>query len=479
MEAINLFSKLDSMIKYLQLLPSILTIISLGFFTSCDKKHSDEDFTAYFGGEVIDPQTNYVLLLKDNEVVDTLFLDEKNRFLHKFDSLTPGLYTFKHQPEYQYVYFDKNDSLMVLINTRDFDNSIVFCGRGYEKNNYLMEMYLLNEKNRSSMYDVFFRNSKDFIKNIDSIFALRKKVYEKHKVKNEWNESFDSLALASLELPKYFVKEVYPYAHKFISGENVIDELPKDYYNHRKKIDFNNPTFANYYPYVNYVTSLLNNITFTEKKGDIDEFTLENSIKKLNIADTLIKNHKIKNTVLNGLAMRYLLEDQNMYNNATFINRYLEISTDKKMQKEINNIAASIHKLTVGKKLPTENFVDINNNPIALEKLIHNQTVIFFCTTNAESHLNSVHKKVFKLKEKYPNVDFIAVNIDDSYEEWKTKLEGFNHKNIIEIHAVDFEKIREDWVINKIHRTIVLNADGTIKNAFVNLFDVNFEKNLE
>lgn len=467
------------MIKYFHFIPSLLTLISLSLFTSCDKKHSDEDFTAYFGGEVIDPQDNYVLFLKDNEVIDTIYLDKKNRFLHKFDSLTPGLYTFKHQPEYQYVYFDKNDSLMVIINSRDFDNSIVFCGRGHEKNNYLMEMYLLNEKDRSNMYDVFFRNSNDFIKNIDSSFAIRKKVYEKHKSKHEWSLNFDSLAIASLELPHFFKKEVYPYAHKFISGENIIDDLPKNYYNHRKNVDFNNPTFSNYYPFINYITSLLNNITFTDKNGNIDEFTLENSIKKLNIADTLIKNQKIKNTVLNGLAMRYLLEDQNMYNNTTFIKRYLEISTDKKMHSEINKIANSVHNLSVGKKLPVENFVNVENQPVDLQTLISKETVIFFFTTNADSHLKAVHKKVFNLKTKYPNINFVAINIDDSYEEWKQKLDEFDHKNVIEIHANDFEKIKEDWVINKIHRTIILNADGTIKNAFVNLFDINFEKNLQ
>lgn len=474
-----MFLKFDSMIKYINLLFSAFLIILIGSVTSCDKKHSDEDFTAYFGGEVINPQDNYVLFLKDNEVIDTIFLDKNNRFLHKFDSLSPGLYTFKHQPEYQYVYFDKNDSLMVIINSRDFDNSIVFCGRGHEKNNYLMEMYLLSEKDRSNMYDVFFRNSSEFIKNIDSSFALRKKVYDKHKAKIEWNDRFDSLALASLELPQYFKKEVYPYAHKFITGENVIENLPSDYYEHRKKIDFHNPTFANYYPYVNYITSLLNNIAFTDKNGNIDEYALENSIKKLNIADTLIKNQKIKNTVLNGLAMRYLLEDQNMYNNNAFIKRYLEISTDKKMQREINIIANAVHKLAIGKKLPFQKFVDINNKPVILENLISEQTVIFFCTTNAESHLNAVHKKVFDYSKKYPKVKFIAINIDDSYDSWKNKLDEFDPKNVVEIHANDFEKIKKDWVINKIHRTIIVNADGTIKNAFVNLFDINFEKNLQ
>ncbi|HBK82791.1 MAG TPA: hypothetical protein DDZ41_04215, partial [Flavobacterium sp.] len=224
-------------------------------FLSCSNKFSDDDYSAYFGGEVLNPQSNYILFMKDNHVVDTLFLDENNRFFHKFDSLSPGLYIFKHNPEYQYVYFDKNDSLMVVINSRDFDNSIVFCGRGEEKNNYLMEMYLENEKDIASMYDVFFRGTNEFLKNIDSSFKIRKKIYEKRKHKINWNENFDSLAVASLNLPHFYKKEVYPYAHKFIAGENILEQLPKNYYEHRKTIDFNNATFANYYPYINYVTS--------------------------------------------------------------------------------------------------------------------------------------------------------------------------------------------------------------------------------
>jgi hypothetical protein len=467
------------MIKQVQFLTYLVSFFSISCFISCDKKHSDSDYTAYFGGEVLNPETNYVLFMKDNDLIDTIFLDKNNRFLHKFDSLSPGLYTFKHQPEYQYVYFDKNDSLMVIINSRDFDNSIVFCGRGDEKNNYLMEMYLSNEKDRSNMYDVFFRSSDEFIKNIDSSYASRKKIYEKHKVGCGWSESFDTLAKASLNFPHYFKKEVYPYAHKFITGENIIKELPKNYYNHRKNVDFNNAIFANYSPYIDYVTSLLNNITFTESKGDINESDLENNIKKLNIADTLIKNQKIKNTVLNGLTLRYLMKEQNLYNNNAFIKRYLELSTDKKMQVDIKKIEKSIYKLSIGNKLPNEKFVNEKNEPVSLEKLIKKQTVIFFCNLGIPSHLNSVHKKVFNLKEKYPNVDFIAINIDDTYDDWKKKLDEFDHKNIVEIHAVDPEALKEDLIIYKIHRTLILNPDGTIKHGFTNLYDVNFEENLK
>ncbi|HQX05092.1 MAG TPA: hypothetical protein PKZ44_13330, partial [Flavobacterium sp.] len=130
------------MIAYSKKIPFICLVATLYAFIGCQKEFKDDNFTAYFGGEVINPKSNFVLFLKDDVVIDTIYLDNKNRFIQKFDSLAPGLYTFKHEPEYQYVYFDKNDSLMVRINSMEFDESIVFCGRGDEKNNFLMELYL-------------------------------------------------------------------------------------------------------------------------------------------------------------------------------------------------------------------------------------------------------------------------------------------------------------------------------------------------
>ena len=95
------------MIAYNTKIPHFTLIVCLlGLLTSCQKEFNDSNFTAYFGGEVINPTTNYVLFLKDDVVIDTLYLDQKNQFLKKFDSLAPGLYTFKHEPEYQYVFFD-------------------------------------------------------------------------------------------------------------------------------------------------------------------------------------------------------------------------------------------------------------------------------------------------------------------------------------------------------------------------------------
>ena len=456
-----------------------LSIVLFSTLTSCKRVFKEDNYVAYFGGEVLNPQEKYVLFLKDDEVIDTIYLDKNNRFMHKFDSLAPGLYTFKHNPEYQYIYFDKNDSLMVRVNTFDFDNSVVFCGRGDEKNNFLMELYLKNEADRSLMFDVFDRDVKGFEKNIDSSFAIRKSFYLKKKAEIGWDENFDLIAKASLDFHHITKKEIYPYAHQFRTGENIRTKLPKNYYEHRKEVDFNNAVLTNYSPYIKFVSSMLNNVALQSNTQDLNENSLENNITKLNITDTLIKSEKVKNVVLNNVAMMYLLEDQNMYNNQKFIQRYLELSTDVEQEKEISEIYNSVQNLKVGNKLPKIDLIDSNNQVYDLQTSLKKPTVLFFWTTPAESHITAAHKKAKEFKAKYPNYDFIAININDTDSKWKNAIKKHNLTSNKELHAVDFEALKKQWVITKVHRVIILNADGTIKNGFANFFDVNFEESLK
>ncbi|MCW1148477.1 TlpA family protein disulfide reductase [Flavobacterium lacisediminis] len=456
-----------------------LSIALFSTLTSCKKVFKEDNFVAYFGGEVLNPQEKYVLFLKDDEVIDTIYLDKNNRFMHKFDSLAPGLYSFKHDPEYQYVYFDKNDSLMVRVNTFDFDNSVVFCGRGDEKNNFLMELYLKNEADRSLMYDNFDKDVKSFIKNIDSSFAIRKSFYLKRKAEIGWDENFDLVAKACLDFHHITKKEIYPYAHQFRTGENIRTKLPSNYYEHRKEVDFENTLLTNYSPFIKYVSVMLNNVALQKDHLDLNENSLENNIEKLNITDTLIKSQKVKNVVLNNVAMMYLLEDQNMYNNQKFIERYLQLTTDAKNKKEITEIYNSVQNLKVGNRLPKIDLIDTANQPIDINNIIKKPTILFFWTSHAESHFVASHKKITDLKAKYPEYEFIAVNVNDTKINWENALKKYNFEDVNELHAVDFETIRKQWVITKIHRIIILKADGTIKNGFANLFDVNFEQNLK
>ena len=463
----------------IKILGFLLPIIFL--FSSCKNEFKGCEYVAYFGGEIVNPNNPYVLFCKDNEVIDTLKLDENNRFFTQFDSLAPGLYSFKHEPEYQYVYFDKNDSIMVRVNSKDFDESVVFCGRGEEKNNFLMEMYLKNEKDKYKMFEYFDDNFEDFSKEIDSTYSKETAFYNTKKTEIKWSDDFDLFAKASLDFNYYSKKELYPLIHKIRTGEDMIEKLPADYYDYRKKIDFNNVELSNYSPYVMYLSHMLNNMGtinyhnhFTEK-----DLALKTNINKMKIADTLIKNAKVKDNILNNIAFTYMLEDQNMTNNNTFLDTYKKISTDKSKKNEITTLCNAIQMLKVGNSLPEVPLIDSKGYSIPLKNLTKPNTVFFFWTEKAKSHLEAVHLKVMALKSKFPQYNFVAVNINDSEEDWKSTLDKYKFKGVTELHCSDFETIKNKWAINKIHRTIILDNKGLIKNAFTNIFDSKFEENLK
>jgi peroxiredoxin len=460
----------------LVLTSSIVTLIC-----SCNKEFKEDNYTAYFGGEVTNPTNQYILFCRNSEVIDSAKIDANNRFFIKFDSLTPGMYTFKNEPEYQYVYFDKNDSIMLRVNAKDFDNSIIFCGRGDQKNNFLMEMYMKNEDDRNKSFDAFDYNIKDFTKNIDSSYVSKKKFYNTKKEAIKWNDDFDKYAKASLDLHHFSKKEIYPMAHMMRTGEDVIEKLPKDFYDFRKEFDFNDSKLSNFTPFVMYLSHMLNNVSAIHYHNHYTplDLALRTNINKLNIADSLIKNKCVKNTILNNIAFTYLLEDQNMVNNQIFLETYYKYSTDKSQKNEILKIGKAINLLKVGNTLPKVELVNTNDQLISSEDIAKKKTILFLWTDNLSSHMIAAHKKVIALKAKYPDYQIIGINLDKDQKIWKSKVEQLNHNGIIEYRCPNFEDLKANWAIMKVHRTIILDEKGTIKNAFTNLFDVNFEKELD
>jgi hypothetical protein len=412
-------------------------------------------------------------------VVDTFYLDENNRFFHKFDSLTPGLYSFKHDPEYQYVFFDKNDSLMIRLNSNDFDNSLMFCGRGDEKNNFMMELYLKDMKLKNDLFDVYEQPEKVFSKYIDSSNQNIKNLYNKRKAFINWSEEFDEVAKTNILLNYAYKKEVFPIVHEFKTGENIKTNLPKSYYNYRKKIDVNQDNLLYYSPFINYMTSMLNNIVLTKSKGNLDDMSLENNIKKLEIVDTLIKNKHVKNLVVNNIANMYLLSDQCSINNGKFFSLYSKMVSNENMKAKVMKTASNIQKLRNNNVLPEISVLDTNNKRVVINDLITKKTIIYFWTKQSDSHSFYSHKKVDELKAKYPDIQFIAININNTQEDWLKEINAKKYSNSIELRAIDFEELQNKWVINKVYRTLIINKNGTINNAFVSLFDANFESYLQ
>lgn len=109
----------------------IITLLCIAL-TGCNSKQTGCG-EAYIGGEIINPNSDYLVLYDNTAPIDTVYLDENNRFSRKIENLNSGLHSFVHGGEYQVIILEPSDSILLRLNTLDFDESLVFTGKGSKK----------------------------------------------------------------------------------------------------------------------------------------------------------------------------------------------------------------------------------------------------------------------------------------------------------------------------------------------------------
>ncbi len=458
---------------------TLLSLFGLGLlFSSCSNSKSN-DYSAYFGGEIINPKDKWVFFYKGEQVLDSIALDSNNRFFIKFDSLPIGLYSFKHESEYQYVYFDKNDSLMIRINTLNFDESLVFCGKGDEKNNFLIEMYLKNQKDRGSMFPTFDLEEEEFVKKADSSYQEVLNFYTSKKEDIQWNEDFDVVAKASADYPYYTKKEFYPVAHRRRMMKETLPNLSSNFYSYRKSVNFNNEPLIDFWPYIQYINTTIDNIANTENSGFL--FDPKTTLRKIEIADTITNNQSLKNKIANNIAFRYLMDKEENAYDTVFLEKYYQISTDTEKKDKVKGLVKSIQNLSETGLLPNIVLKDLNNNEVSSNDLFQRKTILYFWSKKNENHFFAVHRKLQKIIGKHPNIDLIAINLDDNHEDWKAFLE--KHKTVpnpkIKHYQIsDLEEVKDKWVVTRETRASIIDKEAKIIKGFTNIFDSTFDKQL-
>jgi hypothetical protein len=461
------------------ILKNTIYLLLISFLViSCKNDIPNQEYVAYFGGEVVNPTKKYVLFYKGEKLLDTLFLDKKNFFFKKFDSLAPGMYKFVHEPEYQYIYFDKNDSLLVRINTVMFDESVVFTGIGDKKNNFLISLFNQIEKDKNNYFETFDYDFKKFNHFIDSIYLKNKMFYDKRKATIQWDEKFDKYAKACFNFSYFTKKEFYPVVYQMRNGKSIMDSIPSNYYDYRKKINFNDEELSNYSPFIKHLTAMLNNMAYC-KSQQTEECSFINNINKLHITDSIFKNKTTKNELLKKLAYIYFIQDQDIDNNLEYIETFEKLSTNKEDIKELKSISQNIKNLTFNNNLPSLDLQDIQDKIVNTNSIIKPNTVIFFWDINFHSHYLAVHKKIEKFKKSYPKYNFVAICIEENKDLWHKKINTLQNPYLVNYRNYNNDSLSNKWLVNKIHRTIIIGNNGKIKNAFTSLFESNFESELK
>jgi len=393
---------------------------------SCQQTDNESNIT-FFGGKIKNPKSPYVYLYSGKKIIDSARLDRNSRFSFAIDSINVGLYTFKHGEEYQYLYLEPQDSLLIYLNTWDFDESLIFSGRGSAKNNFLINLYLQQEKAEKRFKYKYDLDEDEFSKLIDSGIQEQLAIYNELLIDEGKKPSpfFDKLAKTGIYFPYYLFKELYPFNHKRRLHLKKFPELSKDFYSYRSNLNLNDFDLVYYAPYTSYTRIYLYNMAYTEKAKNPKKNNIELNFMK--VVNDKIKIESLRNKYLAGSLWKSLSNDWISEKDFKEIeNFYYTNCSNEEFNNEIKRAIYQKQKLNKGDTLPNMSALDNKGNEIHIKTLTKNSNTVIYFWPSDSTKANLLNSKLHKFKKKYPDVLFIGFERNKENEDWKKFISSKN-----------------------------------------------------
>ena len=426
-------------------------------------------------GEIVNPTSDFVVLYKDDVIIDSAKLNENDHFSFKLEGIEEGLYHFDHSPELQYVYLQEGDSMLIRLNTMEFDESLVFSGQGAEINNFLIEMFLAHEEEEMMIYDLYKLHPDEFSQKIDSLRAEKIEDLEELVKENDISENVFSMAMASIDYNSYLYKEKYPFYHKKKTGEETLHELDESFYGYRQTLNLNDRNLTYFRPYFDFMKYHLGNLSYIscmkdcEMDGEINHLHFNKHILKL--VDSLVHEEEIRNNLFRNVAMDYLLKEHTTNKESKiFIDKFRSLSTNEEHKAEITYLYKGIQSLQPNESLPNLEVWNADNEKVNLKEISKKKkTVFYFWTTTQKKHFKNVMKHVAVLEKKHPDHNFVGISLRTSQDQWLKTLEEYGLDKRKQFRGDDFEKVQTSMIVDGLNKCVIAK-DTLIVDAFADLY---------
>ncbi len=450
----------------------ILLLLLFTAILSCKNKDSDTPKTTWISGQIVNPKLDYIIFSQGDQILDTLKLDSNNFFLYKTQKIKAGLYSLKHN-ESQVFYIKPGDSLLIHLNTMDFDESLAYSGRGGQENNLLMDLFLENETEINNLPKWYSDSPRVFERKIDSLKELKIQKIKDFLQNNEVSENFKKVVDANIKYSHYSKKELYAAAS---AGSHK--EIPANFFDFRKNIDFGNNTLRFYYPYYRYLNRYFDNVISSNYNQSVinNRNSYEYNYKKLELIDSLVKTDSLKNSLLRYNIVRYLVNAKNAQEEQKLYSVYSKMTTDEKHREEVKKLADATVKISSGNLVPNILLVNTANIVQDLQSIINSPTVLYFWSAQSVMQFKNIHRRAAELKSKYPEYDFIGINTDSHFKRWRETIEKTGYNSAKEFQLENVSDAQKKLVLNSINKVIILDKKGIILEGNSNMFNNNFEE---
>ena len=460
----------------------LATCISLLVLIGCSNETQKTESGTYIGGQIINPTSNFLLLKKDDRLIDSIKLDQNNSFLYQFSDPEKGLYQVFHN-EGQIIYLEPNDSLLFRVNTFEFDETLTFTGYGAVNNNLIIDLYLQNEEENNLMLqqEIYQQDPETFTRSITKMKEDREAMVSRFLEKYDVSPYFEKIVHAIVDYDFYARQEVYPMSHFGVDRIEFLESFPKSFYSYRDEADFNDASLLDLYSYQRFLINYFNQAAFKDyyKEEPYDPLSFTHNLHKLRIIDSKISNDSVESFLLTRTIRDYLANSNDKKGGQTLYDLYMERIASKQDKQLIQSLYNANKKIETGKHIPNEKLVSANNDTLSIDQIINKPTFIFFWSSARKSHALRAQKLAKSLIQKYPEYSYIAINVNDEFEKWQNTINRYQFDASKQYFFKDsFDELSQDLALNSLLKTFILDRNGIIINAHANIFSSNFENEL-
>ena len=353
-------------------------------------------------GKITNPTGNQ-LIIKNGTIKKVIKLNEDGTFLDTIHVVKEGIYPFSDGRERSSIYLKNGYDLNLTIDTKEFDESIKYTGKGAENNNFLAKKALIEEREQRKIYTLYGADEKTFLERQNALIQEYNLLLDKLKDKDFVEYQKKEIKYAFLQSLSNF--ESY---HQYIAKNDTF-KVSKKFLNPVKAIDLNNENDYLQFP------------TF---KNLVNNHYLENINDTTKTKDIILSINNIKSSIIKKGVLTSLLETVDISNPhlANLYNVSMEVSDDEGFKNDLKQKYTQIEKLLPGNISPTFVFKDIDDKPISLSDFKGKYVYIDVWATWCSPCRREI-PFLKKLEEEFKGKDiaFVSISVDrlKDYDKWK------------------------------------------------------------
>jgi thiol-disulfide isomerase/thioredoxin len=388
----------------------------------------------------------------------TIKLNKKNSFVVEL-SVIEGFYTLSDNNEETQLYLKPGFDLNIFINTKAFDESIIFKGKGAAENNYLVQSYLLNEGFGNLKYYGYYANLNEakLLHLLDSIKQLEFKLLNANK--DQMLESFYNIQTMKIDYDYRLKLYNYESMHKMLT-KNQNFKVSSSFPDPFLCIDLNKSDWIDYYEYTNLLDAYIWSLAMKDLREKRDS---NNYLSYLKNMETKIGSDVLKEKFAYNIGKYRLgyIKDLDM----TF-DKLISFIRNSEKAEEIRENYRKVKLIQKGSPSPDFSFKDINGNVVKLSDFKGKYVYIDIWATwcgPCLSEIPDLKRLTDTLSNK--NIVFVSICKSDLRDSWEKMVKSKQLKGVQLFAENDEDSFFKDYLVSGIPHFILLDHLGNIIDA--------------